>query len=64
MYDYAGNVSTDLGSQYWKTFDPYVRPLLTKDIELHRYNELNTSEPVFVEQDNDLWDRVKKHQGR
>jgi len=29
----------------------------------HRYNELDTSKEVRVEQDSGLWEAVKKHQG-
>jgi hypothetical protein len=27
---------------YWKTFDPYVNPLLEKPMDLRRLNELDT----------------------
>jgi len=29
--------------QYWKTFDPYVNPLLEKPMDLRRLEELDTS---------------------
>ena len=29
-----------LGNPYWKTFDPYVIPLLEKDMEMHRCEDL------------------------
>lgn len=49
---------------YWKTFDPYVKPLLAKDMDLRRYNELDTSKEVRIEQDPKLWEDVKKHQSQ
>jgi hypothetical protein len=51
-----------LENPYWKTFDPYVIPLLAKDMDLRRFNELDTSTEVKVEQDAQLWENVKKHQ--
>ena len=51
-----------LENPYWKTFDPYVLPLLENDMDLRRYNELDTSKEVRVEQDSKLWDAVKEHQ--
>ncbi|KAK3064045.1 hypothetical protein LTR53_018649, partial [Teratosphaeriaceae sp. CCFEE 6253] len=53
-----------LEDPYWQTFDKYVIPLLEKPIELHRFNELDTSKEVKVEQDADLWEAVKKHQSQ
>lgn len=38
-----------LENPYWKTFDPYVIPLLEKDMDLRRFNEPDTSKPVKVE---------------
>ncbi|KAF2791600.1 hypothetical protein K505DRAFT_376656 [Melanomma pulvis-pyrius CBS 109.77] len=32
-----------LNNPYWKTFDPYVNPLLEKPMDLRRFNELDTS---------------------
>ncbi|KAF2004039.1 hypothetical protein P154DRAFT_459720 [Amniculicola lignicola CBS 123094] len=32
-----------LANPYWKTFDPYVNPLLDKPMDLRRFNELDTS---------------------
>ncbi|KAF1951289.1 hypothetical protein CC80DRAFT_496112 [Byssothecium circinans] len=32
-----------LENPYWKTFDPYVNPLLEKPMDLRRFNELDTS---------------------
>lgn len=37
-----------LENPYWKTFDPYVVPLLAKSIDLRRYEELDTSKEVKV----------------
>ena len=51
-----------LENPYWKTFDGYVIPLLDKDMELHRYNELDTNEEVRVEKDPELWKAVEEHQ--
>lgn len=51
-----------LENPYWQTFDKYVIPLLAKDMDLRRLNELDTTEQVRVEQDSELWEKVKKHQ--
>lgn len=32
-----------LNNPYWKTFDPYVKPLLAKEMDLRRVEELDTS---------------------
>ena len=37
-----------LENPYWKTFDPYVVPLLDKKMDLRRHEELDTSEDVEV----------------
>jgi hypothetical protein len=37
-----------LENPYWKTFDPYVVPLLEKKMDLRRHEELDTSEDVEV----------------
>jgi len=37
-----------LNNPYWKTFDPYVLPLLDKPMDLRRYEELDTSKDVEV----------------
>ena len=37
-----------LENPYWKTFDPYVVPLLDKKMDLRRHEELDTSEDVVV----------------
>ncbi|KAK6825143.1 hypothetical protein PG990_003512 [Apiospora arundinis] len=39
-----------LENPYWKTFDPYVIPLLAKDMDLRRHEELDTSKDVVVPQ--------------
>ena len=51
-----------LENPYWKTFDPYIVPLLTKPIELERNNELDTSKELRVDQDAELWKAIEKHQ--
>jgi hypothetical protein len=38
-----------LENPYWKTFDPYVLPLLEKPMDLRRFEELDTSQEVKVE---------------
>ena len=54
-----------LENPYWKTFDPYVIPLLDRDMDLRRSNELDTSKEVRIDKDNyELWQAVKKHQGQ
>ena len=37
-----------LENPYWKTFDPYVVPLLGKPMDLRRHEELDTSKDVEV----------------
>ncbi|EHL03073.1 hypothetical protein M7I_1047 [Glarea lozoyensis 74030] len=37
-----------LENPYWKTFDPYVIPLLDKGMDLRRHEELDTSQDVEV----------------
>ena len=51
-----------LDNPYWKTFDPYVKPLLEGEMDLRRYNEIDAISPVKVEQDPELWKAVEKHQ--
>ncbi len=53
-----------LGNPYWKTFDPYIIPLLEKDIELHRYNEIDSEQEVKVDKNPELWEAVEKHQAK
>lgn len=52
-----------LNNPYWKTFDACVLPLLEKPMDLRRLNELDTSKEVKVEKDDELWQKVAKHQG-
>ncbi|KAJ1323737.1 (4S)-4-hydroxy-5-phosphonooxypentane-2,3-dione isomerase [Microdochium nivale] len=37
-----------LENPYWKTFDPYVKPLLDRPMDLRRHEELDTSKDVVV----------------
>ncbi|TGO23271.1 hypothetical protein BPAE_0138g00240 [Botrytis paeoniae] len=37
-----------LENPYWKTFDPYVVPLLAKPMDLRRHEELDISKEVEV----------------
>ncbi|TVY73565.1 hypothetical protein LSUE1_G005277 [Lachnellula suecica] len=37
-----------LDNPYWKTFDPYVVPLLDRRMDLRRHEELDTSKDVEV----------------
>lgn len=37
-----------LENPYWKTFDPYVVPLLDRKMDLRRHEELDTSKDVEV----------------
>ncbi|KAK4996656.1 hypothetical protein LTR66_003769 [Elasticomyces elasticus] len=53
-----------LNNPYWKTFDPYVLPLLEKPMDLRRLNELDTSKEVRVTVDKELWKSVEQHQHR
>ncbi|KAK6197158.1 Mitochondrial DNA replication protein yhm2 [Pestalotiopsis sp. IQ-011] len=39
-----------LENPYWKTFDPYVIPLLAKPMDLRRHEELDTTTDVVVPQ--------------
>ncbi|KAK1688473.1 hypothetical protein BDP55DRAFT_656010 [Colletotrichum godetiae] len=39
-----------LENPYWKTFDPYVKPLLDREMDLRRHEELDTSKEVIVPQ--------------
>ncbi|KXS96500.1 hypothetical protein AC578_6315 [Pseudocercospora eumusae] len=54
----------NLENPYWKTFDPYVVPLLDRPMDLRRLNELcdETSAEVKVEGDEGLWERVRRYQ--
>ena len=35
-------LSSAMQNPYWKTFNPYVEPLLEKPMELRRFNELES----------------------
>ncbi|KAG2768486.1 hypothetical protein Pcac1_g20292 [Phytophthora cactorum] len=48
-YEHESSQKYHLENPYWKTFDPYVIPLLDKPMDLRRFNELDTSKPVHVE---------------
>lgn len=54
-----------LENPYWQTFDPYVKPLLSQEMDLRRLGELvdEKSPEVRVEKGEDgLWEKVKEHQ--
>ncbi|CAK3944103.1 Hypothetical predicted protein [Lecanosticta acicola] len=61
-YAHESSQKYHLENPYWQTFDPYVIPLLDRPMDLRRFNELDTSKEVKVEQDAQLWEKVKKHQ--
>lgn len=61
-YAHESSQKYHLENPYWKTFDPYVKPLLEGEMDLRRFNEIDASEQVRVEQDSGLWEAVKKHQ--
>ncbi|CAJ2505531.1 Uu.00g129250.m01.CDS01 [Anthostomella pinea] len=39
-YENEGSQKYHLENPYWKTFDPFVIPLLEKDMDLRRFEEL------------------------
>lgn len=43
-YEKESSQQYHLGNPYWKTFDPYVLPLLEKPMDLRRALELDTTE--------------------
>lgn len=45
-YEKESSQQYHLENPYWKTFDPYVIPLLEKPMDLRRFEELDTSEVV------------------
>jgi len=47
-YEQESSQQYHLGNPYWKTFDPYVMPLLVKPMDLRRFNELDTSKEAQV----------------
>ncbi|KZF21348.1 hypothetical protein L228DRAFT_262375 [Xylona heveae TC161] len=48
-YEQESSQQYHLNNPYWKTFDPYVIPLLAKPMDLRRSEELDTSKDVVVE---------------
>jgi len=42
-YERESSQKYHLENPYWKTFDPYVMPLLEKPMDLRRFNELDAS---------------------
>ena len=48
-YEQESSQKYHLENPYWKTFDPYVKPLLEGDMDLRRFEELDTSKDVVVE---------------
>ncbi|KAJ6591207.1 hypothetical protein DFH09DRAFT_1073942 [Mycena vulgaris] len=48
-YEQESSQKYHLENPYWKTFDPYVVPLLKKPMDLRRFHELDTSKVVTVE---------------
>ncbi|KAJ3117096.1 hypothetical protein HK100_000896 [Physocladia obscura] len=41
-YEHESSQQYHLNNPYWKTFDPYVIPLLDKPMDLRRFNELDS----------------------
>lgn len=48
-YEHESSQQYHLANPYWKTFDPYVLPLLEGKMDLRRNEELDTSKDVEVE---------------
>ena len=48
-YEKESSQKYHLENPYWKTFDPYVKPLLEGEMDLQRHEELDTSKDVVVE---------------
>jgi len=48
-YEKESSQKYHLDNPYWKTFDPYVKPLLEGEMDLRRFEELDTSQEVKVE---------------
>ncbi|KAF2215682.1 hypothetical protein CERZMDRAFT_120026 [Cercospora zeae-maydis SCOH1-5] len=61
-YAHESSQKYHLENPYWQTFDKYVVPLLDREMDLRRYNELDTSKEIKVENDESLWAKVKEHQ--
>lgn len=47
-YEQESSQKYHLENPYWKTFDPYVIPLLDRPMDLRRSEELDTSKDVVV----------------
>ncbi|CAF3991110.1 unnamed protein product, partial [Adineta steineri] len=47
-YEQQSDVQTHINNPYYKQFGAYVKPLLTKPIELHSLAEMDTSKDVEV----------------
>ncbi|CAF1166689.1 unnamed protein product [Adineta ricciae] len=47
-YEQRSDLQTHINNPYYKEFGRYVKPLLTKSIELHSVEELDTSKEVEV----------------
>ncbi|KAF2084738.1 hypothetical protein K490DRAFT_59375 [Saccharata proteae CBS 121410] len=48
-YEQESSQQYHLNNPYWKTFDPYVIPLLDRDMDLRRLGELDTSKQVTID---------------
>jgi quinol monooxygenase YgiN len=48
-YEKESSQQYHLNNPYWKTFDPYMLPLLEKPMDLRRHEELDTSRDVQVD---------------
>ena len=47
-YESESSQQYHLGNPYWATFDPYVKPLLSQEMDLRRVEEMDTSSVVNV----------------
>ncbi|CAF1188192.1 unnamed protein product [Rotaria magnacalcarata] len=47
-YEQQSDVQTHINNPYYQLFGAYVKPLLSKPLELHRVEELDTSKEVEV----------------
>ncbi|EXJ91536.1 hypothetical protein A1O3_00084 [Capronia epimyces CBS 606.96] len=47
-YEKESSQKYHLENPYWKTFDPYVKPLLEGEMDLRRFEELDTSKDVVI----------------
>jgi quinol monooxygenase YgiN len=48
-YEKESSQKYHLENPYWKTFDPYVIPLLDGPMDLRRFEELDTTQEVKVD---------------